>query len=71
MDLYVILIYFAGIALHSSKYVNCVDPILPQNAADRPKTCEMERSFKMMGYYCANMNYKEVPQHLKSSLEVS
>lgn len=35
-----------------------------------PKTCTMERVNKMLGYVCSNLNLKEVPQHLRSGLEI-
>lgn len=34
------------------------------------KTCTLERVYRLIGYDCANMNLKEIPQHLKTSLEV-
>lgn len=36
-----------------------------------PKSCTMERVFKMVGYDCADMNLKEVPQYLRTNLQVS
>lgn len=36
-----------------------------------PKSCTMERAFRMLGYVCSNLNLKEVPQFLKSGVEVS
>lgn len=38
---------------------------------DRPQRCHLERTYKMIGYNCANLNLKEIPQQLKSNLEVS
>lgn len=32
--------------------------------------CTMDRVYRLLGYDCSNMNLKEVPQHLKSSVEV-
>ncbi|XP_052894636.1 chaoptin-like [Anopheles moucheti] len=37
---------------------------------DRPQRCLLERTYKMVGYNCANLNLKEIPQSLKSSLEI-
>lgn len=36
-----------------------------------PRTCEQHRAFKMLGYDCSNMNLHDVPQKLKTSVEVS
>lgn len=36
-----------------------------------PKSCTMERIFKMIGYDCSDMNLKEVPQYLRTDLQVS
>ncbi|XP_053674290.1 toll-like receptor 4 [Anopheles nili] len=37
---------------------------------DRPQRCQLERTYKMIGYNCANLNLKEIPQWLKSNLEI-
>uniref|UniRef100_A0A182K1S5 LRRCT domain-containing protein n=1 Tax=Anopheles christyi TaxID=43041 RepID=A0A182K1S5_9DIPT len=37
---------------------------------DRTQRCQLERTYKMIGYNCANLNLKEIPQTLKSSLEI-
>ncbi|XP_052860420.1 leucine-rich repeat-containing protein 38 [Anopheles cruzii] len=37
---------------------------------DRPQRCQLERTYKMIGYNCANLNLKEIPQQLKSNLEI-
>ncbi|XP_055602600.1 chondroadherin [Uranotaenia lowii] len=37
---------------------------------DKPQRCTLERSYKMVGYNCANLNLKEIPQSLKSTLEI-
>uniref|UniRef100_A0A182RDJ9 Leucine rich immune protein (Coil-less) n=1 Tax=Anopheles funestus TaxID=62324 RepID=A0A182RDJ9_ANOFN len=37
---------------------------------DRTQRCQLERTYKMVGYNCANLNLKEIPQTLKSSLEI-
>lgn len=67
MKLYVLLIYL----------VHCVTGeavtslgLLNHDEVNVQKTCTMERVYKMIGYYCSNLNLKEIPQHLRSSLEV-
>lgn len=66
--LYVLLIYLVhcvtGEAVTSLGLLNHDETIAP-------KTCTMERVYKMVGYVCSNLNLKEIPQHLRSSLEVS
>lgn len=37
---------------------------------ERPKRCIMERVYNMMGYNCAKLDLREIPQNLKSSTEV-
>lgn len=37
---------------------------------DKTKRCQLERSYKMIGYNCANLDLKEIPQSLKSNLEI-
>ncbi|XP_055626877.1 toll-like receptor 3 isoform X2 [Toxorhynchites rutilus septentrionalis] len=37
---------------------------------DRPQRCQLERIYKMAGYNCANLNLKEIPQSLKSNLQI-
>lgn len=36
-----------------------------------PKTCVMERAYKMLGYSCTHLDLTEIPQNLKSGVEVS
>ncbi len=38
---------------------------------DKPTKCTLERSYKMIGYNCADLNLKDIPQYLKSNVEVS
>jgi hypothetical protein len=38
---------------------------------DKPQRCTLERAYKMLGYNCAKMSFKTIPQNLKSNLEVS
>lgn len=33
--------------------------------------CNADRVFRLFGYDCSNMNLKDVPQHLRASVEVS
>lgn len=35
-----------------------------------PKTCTMERVYRLIGYDCSKMDLKDIPQTLKTSLEV-
>uniref|UniRef100_A0A1L8E314 Putative membrane glycoprotein lig-1 n=1 Tax=Nyssomyia neivai TaxID=330878 RepID=A0A1L8E314_9DIPT len=37
---------------------------------DIPKRCNLERVFKRIGYNCAKLDLKEIPQNLKSSMEI-
>lgn len=37
---------------------------------DRTQRCHLERTYKMVGYNCANLNLKEIPQWLKTNLEI-
>ncbi|XP_053688175.1 CD180 antigen [Sabethes cyaneus] len=37
---------------------------------DKPQRCLQERTYKMVGYNCANLNLKEIPQSLKSNLQI-
>ncbi|XP_055686584.1 toll-like receptor 4 [Lutzomyia longipalpis] len=37
---------------------------------DVPKRCNLERVFKRIGYNCAKLDLKEIPQNLKSSMEI-
>lgn len=32
--------------------------------------CTMDRVYRLLGYDCSNMNLKEVPQNLRTSVEV-
>lgn len=65
MKLYVLLIYL----------VHCVygEAVTSIGMIDdgTSKTCTMERVDKMIGYVCSNLNFKEIPQHLRTGLEVS
>uniref|UniRef100_A0A182PDJ6 Leucine rich immune protein (Coil-less) n=1 Tax=Anopheles epiroticus TaxID=199890 RepID=A0A182PDJ6_9DIPT len=36
----------------------------------RTQRCQLDRTYNMVGYSCANLNLKEIPQTLKSSLEI-
>lgn len=38
---------------------------------EKPKRCVLQRVSKHLGYTCSNMDLKEVPQYLKSSMQVS
>lgn len=38
---------------------------------DKPQRCQQERTYKMVGYNCANLGLKQIPQILKSNLQVS
>lgn len=35
-----------------------------------PKTCSMDRVYKMIGYDCSDMRLNEVPQHLRTNVQV-
>ncbi|XP_059613901.1 leucine-rich repeat and immunoglobulin-like domain-containing nogo receptor-interacting protein 1 [Phlebotomus argentipes] len=35
-----------------------------------PKRCNLERVFKRIGYNCAKLDLKEIPQYLKTSMEI-
>lgn len=37
---------------------------------DKPQRCQLERTYKMVGYNCANLGLKQIPQSLKSNLEI-
>ncbi|XP_058119668.1 toll-like receptor 4 [Anopheles coustani] len=37
---------------------------------ERTQRCHLERTYKMIGYNCANLNLKEIPQWLKTNLEI-
>lgn len=37
----------------------------------RPKKCQLERIAKMIGYTCTALDLREVPQSLKTGIEVS
>lgn len=68
MKLYVLLIYLvhcvAGEAVTSLGFIT-------HDEGNVQKACTMERAYKMVGYVCSNLNLKEIPQHLRSGLEVS
>lgn len=36
-----------------------------------PKTCTLDRVYKMPSYDCSSMNLREIPQNLRSNIEVS
>ena len=38
---------------------------------EKPKKCNMERVKKLLGYNCAHLNLRDIPQGLKSRTEVS
>ena len=38
---------------------------------EKPKKCSMERVHKLLGYNCAHLNLRDIPQGLKSKTEVS
>lgn len=67
MKLYVLLIYLVhfvtGEAVTSFGLLN--------DEMNVRKTCTMEKANKLVGYDCSNLNLKDVPQHLRSSVEVS
>uniref|UniRef100_A0A1Q3FP47 Putative leucine-rich repeat protein n=1 Tax=Culex tarsalis TaxID=7177 RepID=A0A1Q3FP47_CULTA len=37
---------------------------------DKPQRCQLERTYKMVGYNCANLGLKQIPQTLKSNLQI-
>lgn len=45
-------------------------PIRASLEAPAVRQCELQRAYKMLGYSCANMNLREVPQHLKADVGV-
>lgn len=67
MKIYVLLIYLVhcvtGEAVTSLGLINDETKV--------QKSCTVERVYKMVGYVCSNLNLKEIPQHLRSGLEVS
>ncbi|XP_037034662.1 asporin-like [Bradysia coprophila] len=67
MKLYVLLIYLVQCVVGEA--VTSIDFIMNEDNHVQ-KTCTMERVNKMIGYVCTNLNLKEVPQHLRSGLEI-
>lgn len=67
MKLYVLLIYLVQCVIGEA--VTSLDFIMNEDNHVQ-KTCTMERVNKMVGYVCTNLNLKEVPQHLRSGLEI-
>lgn len=64
MNAYVILIYLAvlfNLEVHS---------LASLELEDYPKVCVLERVYKKVGYVCSHLDLKEVPQYLKTSLQV-
>lgn len=43
--------------------------LIPTNP-NAEKRCDLERAYNMIGYYCANRDLRDVPQYLKSDVEV-
>lgn len=68
MKLYVLLIYLVHYVTGDA--VTSLG-MIPRDEVNVPKTCTMERVYKMVGYVCSNLNLKEIPQNLRSGLEVS
>lgn len=68
MKSYVLLIYLVNII--AGEAVTSLG-LLAHDEVNMPKSCTMERVYKMVGYVCSNLNLKEIPQHLRSGLEVS
>lgn len=64
MNVYVILIYLAAIFNLEVLSLASVELV------EYPKMCIMERAYKKLGYVCSHMDLKEVPQFLKTSLQV-
>uniref|UniRef100_A0A6B2EDP0 Putative membrane glycoprotein lig-1 n=1 Tax=Phlebotomus kandelakii TaxID=1109342 RepID=A0A6B2EDP0_9DIPT len=45
--------------------------LTPRDAdLEAPKRCNLERVFKRIGYNCAKLDLKEIPQYLKGSMEI-
>ncbi|KAJ6644258.1 Tsukushi, partial [Pseudolycoriella hygida] len=67
MKLYVLLIYL----------IHCINGesvtslgMISREEPNVQRSCTMERAYKMIGFVCTNLNLKEIPQHLRSSLEI-
>lgn len=60
------MILALAIFLHESRTVSCIDVAL----AMASKYCVMERVKRMLTYSCHDLKLKEVPQYLKSGVEV-
>lgn len=72
MKLYVLLIYLVHYVTGEAVTSFGLVPVTThEEMMNAPTTCTMERVYKMLGYVCTNLNLKEIPQHLRSSLEVS
>lgn len=62
----VFLILVFGLILESTRTVAGIDMALTLPS----KFCIMERVKRMLGYNCSDLKLKEVPQYMKSGVEV-
>lgn len=52
-------------------YSQCIMGLGTLESMDRPKRCQLERIAKMIGYTCTAIDLRDVPQNLKTGVEVS
>lgn len=58
--------------IYASKYIDATVSIPAVEETVIIKThCNVDRVYRMLGYDCSNMNLKEVPQNLRTSVEVN
>lgn len=41
------------------------------NPESQQKKCQEQKSYRMLGYFCNNLNLAEIPKTVRSSIEVS
>lgn len=58
--------------IYASKYVDTAASIpAAEETVVKKNHCVLERVYRMMGYDCTYMDLKEVPQNLRSNVEVN
>lgn len=65
MKILLLVIVLAMIAESTNGFATSISDM------EKPKKCNMERVHKLLGYNCAHLNLRDIPQGLKSKTEVS
>lgn len=72
MNLYLIIVYLlTNVCRYTIAMTSLVNLPKDEMPSLIPRTCVMERAYKMLGYSCTHLDLTEIPQNLKSGVEVS